>query len=532
MKMSKKLSIVIALLASILLVPMAAFAEEPGSDLSGMSGTAATGINLQNVSSTATNATVKLIPQSGGSEITIAEKAVPALSAINYYMPDYDGTNQSPNVPSGTYSLVATADQPLEAIVRTDYSDTKAAGIYSSVTPGSDVIVPLIMNNWNGQTSHFTVQNANSTSAATVDIELFGPGKTDAYASDTGVSLAAGASKTYKLGEAPFNPENNGEAVSPGSGIEGFLGFIQVTATSSSASQDIVVQSFIDIGNAGALGAFSGVAADSAKTELYIPLIRSNFFGDTGIQLVNPNATAASGVKITFYTDKATSDLVVPGNGYADSYEQTVDVDANGSLAIFQGFAGTSRTAGLPGGSQTGPANTNDGWIGVAKVVSPQPLLAVVNDSTLNASWGVDKQSTYNAATSDDAGTKFALPLVRGGFLDGWFLTTGVQVQNTTSSDITCSITYNASTDGNEYAGKQNQTITANGALNFYQGAGATTETIGTLEGVPGWYGSAIVDCSGNVVLVVDDSNGLNLESGAGATVVVDSANYNGLKVE
>jgi hypothetical protein len=407
--------------------------------------------------------------------------------------------------------MAVSAGGPIAAIARTDWSASGGAALYSSVAPGTDVLIPLVVHNFAGQTTQFSIQNTNTTAAVSdVQITLYGRGLAAPVTTLTGQSIAAGTSKTYAMSDAIWGSL-------PNTGVDlgvptGFVGSVRITSAT-----DLVVQSFIDIVGTRGVTGFTGVPTASAATTLYCPLIRANYFGDTGISIVNPNASAVT-VDITFYGDAAS-----PNTGTFN--QNGVAVPANSSFVAFQGPGGNSRTAGLPGGSQssTNPVLTNDGFYGVAKLVSTGGAIqAVVNDTKFGSGWSVQAQSSYNCATASDAGTSFALPLVRRFHLSTTRLTTGIQIQNTTSAAVTVSLDL-FNWDGTSAAASNppDVVVPANGSGNLWNGNLTGLPTVPPALGGSGWFGSAILTATGNVVVVVSDE-------GYGSTAV-DSANYNGL---
>ncbi|MEA3345313.1 MAG: hypothetical protein U9Q78_03580 [Chloroflexota bacterium] len=296
-------------------------------------------------------------------------------------------------------------------------------------------------------------------------------------------------------------------------GASGFVGSVRITSDTP-----VVVQSFIDIPGTPGVTAFSGVPVDSADTTLYAPLIRANYYGDTGISIVNPNPNPVT-TTIVFRADAGSPNL--------GTYTETLTIGANSSEAPFQGPGGSSRDAGLPGGSQTpaDPTPTNDGFYGVATISATDPVLAVVNDSKYGAGWAVESQSSYNCVTASEAGHDFALPLVRRYHLADTKLTTGVQIQNTTGTTATVSMAL-TNWDGTDQSASNpaDVSVPPYGSGNFWQGNLTGLPTVPPEAGGFGWYGSAIIESDQSIVVVVSDE-------GFGTTAV-DSANYNAIKVE
>ena len=489
---------IIFVVALLIAIPVAA----------GIAGQGVSGVQIQNLSTTAaTSVTVQLWNQNGSAPIDISAAggdSIPPAAARNYYLPNLT------DVPEGAYALIASAPNPIAGIARTDWATTGGAAIYSSRDTGTDVTIPLVTRNFANQTSQFTIQNTNTGAAINdVDITLYGRGSSTPIITLENQTIPAGTSRTWSLNDAAWGTlPNTGLDM----GASGFVGSLRITS-----GTELVVQSMIDLPGTPGVTAFSGVPTASASTNLFCPLIRANYYGDTGISVVNPNNTDVN-VAITFYADAGSPNKPAP-------VTQNLAVPANSSAVAFQGPGGNSRTAGLPGGSQTtaNPTPTNNGFYGVARIsATGGNVLAVVNDTMFGANWAVRSQSSYNCSTADEAGTQFALPLVRRYHLAATRLTTGIQVQNTTGSPVTVSMDlYNW--DGTRQAASDpaDITIPANGSGNFWSGNWTNLPTVPPAAGGSGWYGSAILTATGNVVVVVSDE-------GFGNTAV-DSANYNGL---
>jgi hypothetical protein len=508
------------LMTAVLLAPFSTYAQDGDVSLQGVDDSALTGINFQHTGSNTTGATVEvqLLPQDGGSPVNLSNLSLSENGVENIYLPDVEGLS------SGNYSLVATSDDPVGAIVRTDFSNTGAAGIYSSVAPGETVIVPLVTRNYASQTSIITVQSAGSSgSTFDVDFVALGDSLSSPTFSNNGQSLGAGRSVTYDLRDGAFSSLNGGAAGTPGvDPNNSFLGFVQVEVTSG---DPVVVQSLIDILGVGAAGSFNGVAADSAATTLYAPLLRANFFGDTGIQLVNPNADTAN-VTITFLTDPISESA-----GYASQYTQQLTIAGNSGINAFQGPTGNSRGGtGIPTTAGGPSPDSTSGWLGAGKIESDQPLLAVVNDTAFTTNFQPSKQTSYNAATASDGGSRFALPLVRSRHVNSLEVTSGIQVLNIDPSNpAEVTITVINSDDSSQTL--PSRTVPAEKGSNFYFGTpieGVNTTTLFPgISGVGGWFGSAIVEATGgDIVIVVDDANF------PAAPTQLDSANYNGISLQ
>lgn len=490
MKKAFKVTSLAAVGAAVILV-----AASPAS--AGISGVGASGVQIQNLTSGQGTAAVSLYNQSGAAAIQLNTLTLAAEGAANVYLPTTAG------VSSGSYAMVVSSDVNAAAIARTDWADSGGAAIYSSVAPATDVIVPLVARNFAGQASEISIQNTDTAASATdVSIQLIGRGQSVADLTLPAQTIGAGTSKSFKLVDADFATlPNNGSELGVATG---WVGMARITS-----SKALVVQSFVDIVGTSAVGGFSGVAATSASTKAYCPLIRSNFFGDTGIVLINTEGTT-SNATITYSADAGSPNVV--------NHTQSVTIAPNSSLVVFQGDTG-----GSPLERGTDP---NTGWYGVASISSNTKLLAVVNDTLFTfGTFNIEKQSTYNCATDADAGNKFALPLVRKEHLASQKLTTGVQILNVGPGSANVSITFK-NFDGTSLTigGQDALTIPEGGSGNFYQGNMTGQPTVPPELGGAGWFGSSVVSSTGGkIVILVNDF--------AFGAANVDSANYNAIKI-
>jgi hypothetical protein len=488
---------IVALVALLAALPVAA----------GISGPGVSGVQIQNLSTQNANVVVQLWNQTGGT-VTISGPSgdtIPASAAKNYYLPNFT------TVPDGSYAMVVSSDKPVSAIARTDWNNSGGAAIYSSTGPGTDITIPLILANYGNQTSQFSIQNTNtSSSISDVVITLNGRGLSSPVKVLSNQTIPAGTSKTYDManpiwGTLPDTALDLGQT--------GFVGSVRIQS-----STNLVVQSFIDIAGSIGVTGFSGIPTNSSSTVIFCPLIRANYYGDTGISIVNPNSSQASAT-ITFYADSGSP----VGGG---PYTQLIDIGANSSAVAFQGPTGNSRSAGLPWGSgqsASNPTPTNNGFYGVAKIEANLPILAVVNDTLFGAGWATKSQTTYNCMSSSSAGLNFALPLLRRYHTSSTKLTTGIQIQNTSGNQVTVSLEiYNWDGTRQSASDPTPIVIPPYGSGNFWNGYLKNLPTVPPSYGGYGWYGSGILRANGgNVITVVNDS-------GYGSKAV-DAANYEGL---
>jgi hypothetical protein len=165
---------------------------------------------------------------------------------------------------------------------------------------------------------------------------------------------------------------------------------------------------------------------------------------------------------------------------------------------------------------------TNNGWFGNATIQSNVPVVAVVNDTEFGANYSTKGQGTYNCVASSDVGKKHFLPLVRNRHLAAEKLTTGVQVMNVTGTAGNVSLNL-TNWDGTDAPDPAAQNAAANGGVNFYGGSWAGLPTVPANLGGSGWFGSGVITCEQDCIVMVDDGNF------PGATKLVDRANYIGI---
>lgn len=481
-------AVVVALLLVTLFGNVLTTSQTPrvfASKLAGIVGPGNSGIQIQNLHQTEQAAIVAdFYPQGGGGPITL-NKVAPAGGSANIYLPTESA------VGTGAYGVIISSDKPIAAIARTEWADVGGAGTYSSVDPATSVLLPLATKDFANQTSQFSVQNTDTTGSASITVKVFARGQSTAVVEFTD-SVLPGTSKTYDLsdtGRFPGLPDCNCFGVPTG-----FLGSITVDA-----DKPIVVQSFVDFGGGSkAVYAFSGIDKDKAADTLYAPLVRRDFYGDTGISIVNPNPTSVD-VTITYRADPLS-----PNGG---EFTQSLTIEANSAEIAYQGPGGFD----LPDGP-----GRNDGWFGSATLEATGPIAAIVNDA-LNFT---ETSAAYNVPSAEDGAPTVSLPLVRRRHVSAQQLTTGVQCMNIGASDADMTISFTG-WDGTSVGTETKTAIPQYGSANFYQDSATTpVPSSGRPEG--GWFGSATVTSTQPIVCIVND---------ASLTGVYDAAIYNGIKV-
>lgn len=453
----------LAALATLLALP-AALAAAPGpaparaAHVAAIQSAGATGLQVQNLDfvNTAT-AVIRFYARTGAPvEIT---RILPPGTAANVYLPTV------PGLANGAYSMVVTADRPIAALARTDWEATRAAGIYSSVMPGREVVLPLVVAGYHGQTSLVSIQNTDVTAAQTVHVEVraMGAGTSSAQAD---LTVAPGASVTIDFErDADFRLL---QQAAPG----GFIGWMRVAGTA-----EVAVQSFIDVtASPKAVYAFEGIPTGRLATELVAPLVRkrqATVIGtfDTGIAVVNPGSAAAT-VRVR-YDGSA-------GSCAGQSFDEApVDIAPGDGATIYQG------------GSAALPA----GCVASARLSSTQPVAAVVLDAMDYTVQG----AAYTAVPLSDAARTTVLPLVRRQHTPRR-LTTGIQLTNPGDTPARVDLAFA------DHLGAPSTTCGAACAVVVPARGSRTLFPSGAFAALPpGDYGSGVVTSDQPLVVLVND---------------------------
>ena len=451
------------------------------SSLAGIAGAGTSGISIQNLDASQDAQIVSdFYNQKGGGAISIPRPGVAAGSAAVIFLP------AESQLTNGAYAAIVSADRQIAAIARTDWNNTGGAAIYSNVQPGTDVSLPLAAKAYNGQTTLASIQNTDTSQSASVDVEFWAAGATSATASTT-IQITPGTSQTIDLGKSP-----NFASVPDGS-----LGSMKISSTSI----PVGVQAFMDIETYDkAVYAYEGVPAEQAADTLYAPLFRNDFYGTSGISVVNPGASPVD-VTVTYYAS--------PGaGGCAGSYVHNggaQTIGAGSSEVFYQG-----NVAGLATGDSTLPTNC----FGSAVIeAAGGNVLAIVNDADL----GAGTSAAYNAISQAGGATKVALPLFRKEHV-AQKLTTGIQAMNIGTSPANVTMSVSGAGIGTIPGSLANATIDPNGSHNWFPNSDADWNFVPSNS-----YGSATIESDQPIIVIVNDFS---------TNTTSDSAIYNGIKAD
>jgi len=459
-----------------------------------VSGRANTGIQIQNldgrqpvdVSTTFFEQRDLYDPGSAGRPARTHPVVLPPISpgaAGNIYLP-------SKTLPDAAFSALVRGTLPIAAIVRTDWQFTNGAAIYSNPEAAADVIVPLAVKRYFGQTSIVTIQNTDPDAPATFTAEMSAVGESAPRTSKT-ATIPAGESMTLDFGSS--------DPAFVNLPATGFLGSMRVRA-----SRPVAVQSYVNMENSQrAVSGFEGVPAARASSTLYVPLFRSRQRGikptdrlDTGISVVNFAPTPAQVTVVYFSTDNtAASEACRSRRQYVHG---PISIPGNSSHVFFQGaFGGHDLPEDCFGSAVITTADAS------------QRVVAIVNE----VQNGNELAAAYNAVPREQVTGKVAVPLFRRNHFK---LTTGIQVMNvgTRAAEVKISFVESGSDTPITNCAECLATVEPNRSYTWWPPR---------IDALPdGVFGSAVIESPEPITVIVND---FPMEG------QVDAAVYNGIPI-
>jgi len=414
-------------------------------------------------------------------------------------------------LPSGQFSAVLSASEPLAAVVNQQLGET-GSGVstapfssYSAISSGSnEVTLPSIMYNWFGYHTELFIQNVSGT-PATVTID-YKPTSFDACAS-TGTASTGNAVGTLPASTSKSVSQRNlavlGASNAAGCGaFQGrFLGAATVKSTGGAIA--VVVNLYVQ----DKLFTYNGFS-NTGGTKLIAPsYLRSWYNYYASLTIANPSGTEA--------------DIDVKYTPSAGSNPMTVitvnhKVPAGKSITLYDGPTGTSDL------SSAYPYGSDKRFFGSVQIDSKNgvPVVAVVNqEATAKAG---NQAGAYNAIPASEGTKTISVPLIQSDFY-GYY--TSMTIATVDGTEALLKITYTS--DGQFSAVKNTSKSytmsTVNGVLNRYEGSVATTAQSDLLDdaawesgGTGRFIGSAVIEVisgSNIVAFVNSESNSAPMAS-------------------
>jgi hypothetical protein len=430
--------------------------------------------------------------------------------------------SDDPNLGTGRYSAVITADQPIAAVANQQLNPTGAAS-YTPIPPfssysgqgsgGSQVTLPAVMHNWYGYYTEIFIMNVGDGAASDVDITYI-PGELDGETTgatgqtDLNNSIAKYASlqKSQETQTALGAPAGNTH-------VGRFLGSAIITA-------DKPIIAVVNQHNPGASKLMTYNGFTGGAQTIYAPSYMrgyNNYY--TTLLVANPSDTATAHVEITYTPD--TSD---PGYNEAEagSTVGTVvvshDIAPQTALTRYDGPPATDEQSDLDDHDVTGHAFVK--FYGSVKVTSDIDVMVMVNVEARkkrpDGSPAPGQAGSYNGIANTEASDVIVAPVILSSYYKYY---TTLLVQNTTGTAGSCDVTYTSdgvSSSVKNHSETYTHVLPANGSFTVYEGepGGVTSGDINT---DPAWMsagkrrfiGSAIIDCTQPVVAFVNEEKGV-----------------------
>lgn len=375
--------------------------------------------------------------------------------------------------PGFTGAVVASADVPIVAIGTVNNTKNGSVGNDGGRATGSyaafggdkvaaELFFPVAKHNFVGNTVIYYVQAAGVDASVTITYTM----------NDGSIhtqSQAIGANRTFL-----FDPANATPAVLStgciGGGVTAAtspcLGSARVLASSGVIAGVALEYPHTPAGLAGYIGSSRAfVPSDYTKTIL-APIFKYDFAGSwTGFAVQNTTNLTAT-VDVTFTVARALSPNTTPvGTQYIvhsekiGPYQQTV----------FSKFRPNVIGTGMAGGVALS-----------AIVVGDQPLVAVMNESQIDAASPTPLLGTYNAFNPSNATMSVAAPVVKEYFPGGQNGTSAaragdsVSVQNAGTANADIQVRYTAVSSSTAVPAGTSYTLT----IGVNKGAGGTTQLL------------------------------------------------------
>jgi hypothetical protein len=408
-----------------------------------------------------------------------------------------------PNLPSGRYSAVVSAGQPIAAIVNQQLVPSGASS-YSPVPPFSTyngegqgattVTLPAVMYNWYGYYTDVYIMNVGTAAASNVDI---------AYIPGSIGSTATGHSGVTDLNNSIAqyaSLEKNQQSLttlgaSSGTYTGRFLGSAVITS-------DQPIIAVVNQNNVSAYKLMTYNGFTSGATDIAVPVHMRGYFGYYSTMLVaNPSSSATAHVTLTY---TPTGSYNVASSGGVGTVTATYSILPQASLTRYDGPGATDDQSDLD------DARVYTRFYGSVRVTSD--IAVVVLENTEALSTGDDQAGSFNGIPIANATQDIVSPVIASGFY-GYYTT--MVVQNATATAGSCQVTYTS--DGTysavlNHSKAYTHTLPANGSFTVYEGTkGGKSGDINLDPTAWGastrFLGSAAIHCTVNALAIVNEES-------------------------
>lgn len=380
----------------------------------------------------------------GGLQYISAQFDIPKEDNVEVYVPGIGGLT------SGTYSVVASCDKQVAAVV--NLSDTDSGASHRGVSaPATTWYAPAVYDNYYNYSTNMVIQNATA-SPINITAYIYAPGNPAPVKTTTANNVQGYAS-------VEFDQDGLAELLTNVSYSARIVGTGNIAP---------VVNIYGRTGSPVAQQLYSYNPFSAGALTFFAPLIMNNYWGyNTALTVQNVGSSTAR-VRMT----------------YSNGTIETVNIPTNSSYAKYSpGVVGL--TAGNTLYSVKIESITGSG------VVTAQPVVAFVNQSNVT-----NRASSYTAFAG--GANRVYLPVVYKLY---YRYNTSVTCQNVGAAPTTMTITYKGPGVG---APTTSPSILIGKTHEFYQ------FTDPSLSSVPmNWKGSAVVTASQPIVCVTNENQNL-----------------------
>lgn len=448
---------------------------------------AGTGIQVLNLGAAEADASLRLQDIRGGASITVERPAVPAGAAANVYMPAEASLHDA--VYSG---LAAVQGQPMDALIRSDWSALGKAILSRAPFADVDVIVPLVARYDDISSSYLFIQNSDADHVANVTLDLrVAEGQAEGRRK-LALSLAAGSATMVDMSRHPALQELIADRQS-------WTGWVRLKS-----DRPIAALALADLERSAGAYVVPGLTTEQLGLRLAAPMLFRHLPEDAGqpggsvldsaIHVVNPSDQPVT-VTLTYRVSAGGSATCPAGQEIV--HGGAARTLAPGAIGLYHQHLTIGGDSGLP-----------EGCAASAIIAASAPVAALVdigNDRGLAAA--------YPAEPAALAASSLHLTLVRREHTS-LMLTTLIQVQNPGDQPVTANLRVFKFDGALMDCPSGCQVLLAAGASHVWDPR--------QIQGwTPNSYGSARIEADGPVTAVVLDDS---------ANQKMDMAAYTGLR--
>lgn len=448
---------------------------------------ATTGVQLLNVGEDNTDMSLRLQSFNGGAANQMDGPSVAAGVAANFYLPAL------PNLLNAAYAgLGAAADQPIDAVFRTDWNMLGKAVLGRAPAADVDVIVPLVARYDTITSSYLFIQNSDVDHEAMVTLDLHVFEGQRLGRRQLALTLAAGAATMVDMSRHPALQDLIEERTS-------WTGWIRLTS-----DRPIAAMALADLERSAGAYVVAGLGTADIGATLAAPMLFRHWLEnadaaaggilDSAIHVVNPNDQP---VTLTVRYRVAAGGPAACPAGQEIVHGGQSQTLSPGAIGLYHQHILIGSDSGLP-----------QGCAASAMIEASAPVAAMVdigNETGLVAA--------YPAEPVGLARSTLHLTMVRREHTN-LMLTTLIQVQNPGTQSVTATLRV-FSSNGTE------MDCPSGCQLSLGAGASHTWDPRQLENWTPNSYGSARIEADGPLTAIVLD---------ASTNQIVDLAAYAALR--